>query len=75
MVDVTAADETYLGPRGYPIDADREAELVRLALNDAWGFEYHAPGWRDWWAVFWESLERHGASRRVTGQTSLDGWT
>jgi hypothetical protein len=57
MVDMS--ETTYPGPDGRPIDAEREAELVRLALNDAWGFEYHAPGTRDWWTVFSESLERH----------------
>lgn len=66
--------DTYLSPQGDVIDAARERELIRLALNDAWGFEYHAPGTRDWWAVFWESLERHGDDRAVSGQAPLDAY-
>lgn len=66
--------DDYVGPDGGPIDAEAESELVRLALNDAWGFEYHAPTERDWWAVFWESLERHQDERRVEGQAELTGW-
>ena len=65
----------YEGPTGNLINADREAELVRLALNDAWGFEYHAPGTRDWWTVFWRSLERHRDSRRAAGQVPLEAWS
>jgi hypothetical protein len=67
--------ETYPGPDGRPIDANRERELVRMALNDAWGFQYHAPAVRDWWGVFWESLERHREDRRITGQAALTGWS
>lgn len=75
MVGLTD-DGLYRGPDGRPIDGDRERELVRLALNDAWGFEYHAPHERrDWWGVFWESIERAEPRRRVTGQAPLSGWS
>jgi hypothetical protein len=60
--------------------ADRESEIVSMALVDANGFAYYAPDeLRDYyaendvsyWGVFVESVRRHHDECLVTGQASL----
>jgi hypothetical protein len=51
--------------------AERERELIRLALNDANSFAFWAPHERDWWPIFCESIERHWNEAEATGQREL----
>ncbi|ELY73263.1 hypothetical protein [Natrinema pallidum] len=69
----------YCGPAGRLRDADREREIIRMALADACGFEYYAPDelaydgdGPDWWAVFWQAIERQYDETVATGQRSLE---
>jgi len=57
--------------RGRLRSAERERELIRLALNDANSFAFWAPHERDWWPVFCESIERHWDEAAATGQREL----
>ena len=51
--------------------AERERELIRLALNDANSFAFWAPHERDWWMVFCESIQRHWDEAEAVGQRSI----
>ncbi len=70
----------YADPSGRLRDADREHELVEMALADACGFEYYAPDelsyggdeGLDWWTVFWSSIGRHYDEADATGQRPLE---
>lgn len=66
-------ERTYVAPGGSLFSAEEENRLIRLALNDAWGFEYHAPTEHelDWWGIFWNTMERTEGDRVVTGQVTI----
>lgn len=67
----TTEQRTYHAPDGTLRSADRERELIRMALNSANGFAYWAPHERDWWSVFWEDIERSWDGADATGQRPL----